>query len=134
MKPLILLVLLLQGCSVAKVLSQDSPADIKGIGIGTPRLEVIQRIGTPTVSEEINGKKQDMFTFNSGYHNATKIRALFYLAGDVFTLGLSEIIFYPLEETVLDEAKCTATATYDNNMKVDFWKVTNIKSISTQDC
>jgi hypothetical protein len=54
-------------------------------------------------------------------HEASKLRAILYLAGDVFTIGLAELIFWPLELTALKESTCTATATYDNDLKIENW-------------
>jgi hypothetical protein len=70
-----------------------------------------------------HGNKQDYFEFQSGMHPATKARAILYLAGDVFTIGLAELIFWPLELSALKENTCTAQATYDKDLKIDSWNV-----------
>lgn len=43
----------------------------------------------------------DNFKFIDGYHGGYKGRILLYLAGDLFTLGFAEIIFWPMEEFLL---------------------------------
>ena len=135
-KTLIALAILgLSGCSVYKVLSQDGPADLNGLGVGSSRQELIQRLGPPKITDiAANGDKQDFFEFRSGLHEATKVRFLPYLASDVFTLGLAEIVLYPLESSLFDSATCTGIATYDPKMKVNTWELTLKKSSSAQSC
>lgn len=134
---ILLLVLgLLEGCSVYKVLSQPGPADLQGIGPGSPRSELLSRFGAPLMVDNDNkGNKLDVFQFQSGHHHASKIRALPYLAADVFTLTLAELILWPLELTALETATCTGAASYDANLKVVTW-VVNRKTDSSgvQDC
>ena len=135
---LILMVLMgiIEGCSVYKVLSQPGPADLKGIGPGTSRAELLSRFGAPLmVDNDSKGNKLDVFQFQSGHHQASKIRALPYLAADVFTLSLAELILWPIELTALETATCTGAASYDANLKVLTW-VVNRKTDSSgvQDC
>jgi len=128
-------ILSLSGCSVYKVLSQDGPADLNGLGVGSTRQELIQRLGPPKITDvAANGDKQDIFEFKSGLHEAAKVRFLPYLAADVFTLGLAEIVLYPIETSLLDSATCTGIATYDSKLKVNTWGLTLKKSSSSQSC
>lgn len=124
----------LSGCSVYKASTQPGPADLSGIGIGTPRQVVISKLGPPKmVDADANGNKQDMFEFQSGMHQATKARVILYLAADVFTLSLAELVLWPMEMTVMESASCTGLATYDSKLKIESWNVTNKKE-SAQDC
>lgn len=127
---------ILLGCSVYKVLTQPGPADIKGIGPGTPRQELLSRFGAPMMVDTDNqGNKQDVFQFQSGLHHASKIRALPYLAADVFTLTLSELLLWPLEITAMEAATCNGTATYDSRLRVTNWFVSKkYDSSGIQDC
>jgi hypothetical protein len=110
------------GCSVYKASTQPPPADLTGIGIGTRRVEVITRLGAPKFSDTTpEGKKQDVFEFESGLHAGSKSRIILYLAADIVTLTLAEIILWPMEMTVLERAKCIANATYDESQKVESW-------------
>ena len=124
------------GCSVYKVLSQPGPADLKGIGPGSPRQELLARLGAPMmVDTDQHGHKLDVFQFQSGFHHASKIRAIPYLAADVFTLTLAELILWPIEMTALESAVCNGTATYDANLKVASWFVSRTSDSSgIQDC
>lgn len=138
MRKIIIIVALttaLMGCSVYKVLTQPGAANISDIGIGTRREEIITRLGAPKFGDtDKNGNKQDIFEFQSGFHQASKIRALPYLAADVFTLTLAELVLWPLELTAMDSATCIGIATYDPMLKVDSWSVTRKKDASAQDC
>jgi hypothetical protein len=125
---------MLNGCSVYKVFTQPGPADLTGIGVGTPRQEVISRLGAPKlVDTSATGNKQDIFEFQSGMHQASKTRAVLYAAADVFTLTLAEIVLWPMEMTFLDSATCNAIATYDTKYRIETWIVSNKKN-SAQEC
>jgi hypothetical protein len=127
------LLLALPGCSVYKVLDQPGPADISGVGIGTQRQLLISRLGPPKmIDTDKKGRKMDFFEFQSGFHQASKIRAIPYLAADVFTLTLAEILLWPLEMTVLDASTCIATATYDDDYKITDWTLS--KKSGEQGC
>jgi hypothetical protein len=122
------------GCSVYKAATQPGPADLSGIGVGTPRLIIISKLGAPKMIDTDNkGHKQDYFEFPSGMHQASKVRVVLYLAADVFTLTLAELVLWPLEMTLLESATCTGIATYDSNLKIESWMVTDKKD-SAQNC
>lgn len=127
---------LMDGCSVYKALSQPGPADLTGIGPGASRAELLSRFGAPLmVDNDSRGNKLDVFQFQSGFHHASKFRALPYLAADLFTLTLAELILWPIELTALETATCTGAATYDANLRVITW-IVNRKTDSSgvQDC
>jgi hypothetical protein len=131
---LLLLYFSLTGCSVYKAASQPGPADLSGIGVGTPRQIIISRLGAPKmIDTDAKGYKQDIFEFSSGMHQATKVRVVLYLAADVFTLTLAELLLWPLEMTLLESATCTGIATYDLNLKVQSWSVEDKKD-TAQSC
>ena len=133
---LLLLLCTLSGCSVYKVLSQPGPVDLKGIGPGTSRQELLTRFGAPAmVDSDAHGNKIDVFQFQSGFHQASKIRALPYLAADLFTLTAAELILWPIEITAMEAATCSATATYDPQNRVRSWYVgKKTESQGLQDC
>ena len=120
-------------CSVYKAATQPPPADLQGIGVGTPRQELLQRLGAPKFSDtDPQGRKQDSFEFLSGMHGASKARIILYLAADLFTLCLAEIILWPMELTVMETATCNGFATYDQSQKVETWSVS--KKDGVQGC
>lgn len=120
----VLLLLSFPGCSVYKAATQPGPADLSGLGIGTPRTQVIMQLGPPKMSEsDAQGKKTDIYEFASGLHQGSKARIILYLAADVFTLALAELILWPIELTVMEKAVCIAHATYDKDQRVEAWMV-----------
>ena len=69
-------------CSIGAALNQPPAADLVGIGIGTPRQELIDRLGIPKLSEtNPQGQKQDSFEFQSGMHGASKVTSHFLSSG-----------------------------------------------------
>lgn len=130
---MVLVILAQSACSVYKAATQPPPADLQGIGVGTPRQEVILRLGAPRFSDtDQQGRKQDTFEFQSGLHQGSKARIILYLAADFFTLTLAELILWPMELTVMERATCNAFAAYDQSQKVETWKVS--KKDGVQDC
>lgn len=128
-------ILSLPACSVFKAASQDGPADLFDIGVGMPRNELISRLGPPKIATTTpTGAMQDYFEFQSGMHQAAKLRILPYLAADVFTLGLAELVLWPLEMSVMDAATCTGIAIYDGRQAINTWTVTSKKNSSMQGC
>jgi len=125
----------LLGCSAYKAISQDAPADLQGLGVGVHRQEIIGRLGAPKMIDTLqDGTKQDIFEFTSGANQGTKARAILYVGAGLFTAGLSELIFWPLEMSVFEAAKCTALATYDKNLKTTTWSVNDKNGMSAQGC
>lgn len=126
--------LVLNGCSVYQATTQPGPADLSGISIGTERQFIISKLGAPKLAEtNANGLKEDMFEFQSGMHQGAKARVILYLAADVFTLALAEVVLWPLELTLMEAATCVGMATYSADMKALSWYVKN-KNDSVQDC
>lgn len=122
---MVLVILAHSACSVYKAATQPGPADLTGLGVGSPRQEVITRLGAPKFSDtDPQGRKQDSFEFQSGLHPASKARIILYIVADIVTLTLAELILWPAELTVMERATCTAFATYDQSHKVETWHVT----------
>ena len=122
-------------CSVYKAAIQPPPADLTGMSVGTQRVEVINRFGAPTFSDtDPTGKKQDVFEFESGLHQGSKARIIPYLAADVFTGGLAELLLWPMELTIMERAKCIANVTYDESQKVENWVVCKKAGLQVQGC
>jgi len=129
----VLMIFSLAGCSVYKAATQPGPADLTGVGIGASRSDLISKLGAPKLEDtDKKGNKQDIFEFESGLHQAYKIRIIPYLAADVFTAGLAELVLWPLELTLLDSATCTGIATYDQSKRVLTWSFS--KKDGHQDC
>jgi len=119
---LVSLSLLINGCSVYSVSKAPEPVEYQKLVIGTPRHVVIDSLGSPTYSKVKNEVTTDTFKFIDGHHAGYKSRALLYLAGDIASGGLAEIIFWPMEEYWFQGVENKATVQYDNE--------DNIKKIS----
>ena len=113
------------GCSIAAAISQPPPLALEKAKIGISRPELISIIGQPTHTDVNNGLKSDYFEFVDGYPTAGKLRVILYAAADVFTLGLAEIILWPLEKLALDGREGKAIANYDAKNFVSWLKITD---------
>ena len=103
------------GCSINAMNQKPSPLPIDIIKEHPTRGELISVFGKPQYSEVINDQRTDYFKFIDGYHGSTKLRGLVYAAGCLFTLCISELIFWPLEENAMIGEEGTAIATYNND-------------------
>lgn len=119
--PLLVVCLLSSSCSVLMVANRDGyRGDINVIQLGVQRSAVIAELGQPdnfTMVE--NGGYDDRYTLDPDAHRGvTKFfTGLFYLAADIFTLALTELIFTPVEIAAKDKLK-VYHLTYDNDGKL----------------
>lgn len=119
--PLLVVCLLSSSCSVLMVANREGyRGDINVIQLGVQRSAVIAELGQPdnfTMLE--NGGYDDRYTLDPDAHRGvTKFfTGLFYLAADIFTLALTELIFTPVEIAAKDKLK-VYHLTYDNDGKL----------------
>lgn len=116
---------LLGGCSVYQAVHAPTPIEYKQVKLGVTRTETISYLGFPKMTDQKNNQKTDSFEFIDGYHLASKVRIILYLAGDIFTVGLSELIFWPIEAYGFDGKQCRGTITYDANDHVASYDIMN---------
>ncbi|MGH8474942.1 MAG: hypothetical protein ACRER2_04095 [Methylococcales bacterium] len=109
-------------------MTAPSPVDYKAIKTGDTRGQIHSRLGLPKTTAKKLENDIEYYEFTDGYNYYTKARILIYLAGDVFTAGLSEIIFYPLEEGLLQGQECLGEITFDPADRVVDYLVTKEKS------
>ncbi|HFD12229.1 MAG TPA: hypothetical protein ENJ32_07150 [Crenotrichaceae bacterium] len=115
---LISLCVFMNGCSVYSAMKAPDPVDYNRLVIGAPRDSVVTTLGSPvytTIKQDIT---TDHFEFKDGYSAGYKSRALVYLAGDFFSGGLAEIIFWPMEEMLLQGSENKAVVEYDHADKI----------------
>jgi len=93
----ILIISSLQGCSIGRVFGGPPPVDVDRVKVGVHRNIVISVLGPPKVTESKSQQKMDIYEFVDGHSSGSKIRAILYIAGDILTLGLSELLFWPIE-------------------------------------
>lgn len=119
--------IILNGCSIYEAAHAPAPVEYKNVNIGLPRDEVIKTLGFPKMTKKNSEGEQDTFEFIDGNSSASKSRILLYLAGDVFTAGLAELIFWPMESNLLDGEQCLGSVNYDRFNKVSGYDIKNKK-------
>jgi hypothetical protein len=87
----------LPGCSIYKAATAPPPIALENVKNGASRITIVGTLGIPKMSETNEGSKIDVYEFVNGSHEATKARIVLYIAGDLFTMGLSELVFWPAE-------------------------------------
>lgn len=102
-------------CSIYKAATAPPPIPLEKVTVGKDRESIISILGTPKTTENSGLDRTDMHEFMAGYDGAGKVRILLYVAGDVFTLGLAELIFWPLELALLQGDKGRAVISYDKD-------------------
>ena len=117
---ILLALLILPNCSTVNVMKQAGPAHLEGIDITTSRAQLISKIGYPVHQDTVD-KKTEYFSFYDGPPEISKFRVIPYLAADVFSLFLSELIIWPIEMHVTSTQKCVGIATYDDKLMVKTW-------------
>jgi len=121
---LLTLFIMAQGCSIYKAATAAPPVAVENVKIGSNRPAVLSVFGVPKSTESMEGERTEIFEFTSGLHEASKARIVLYIAGDVFTLGLAELIFCPMELAVLDGSQGRAVVTYGQGNIVKLINVT----------
>jgi hypothetical protein len=102
-----LLIVSLSGCSVLMISNRDTKrGDINVIQIGVPRSTVIATLGEPDNFMTLeDGRYDDRYKLDPDAHGtgAKIATGFFYVAGDVVTLCLAELIFTPMELAFKDK-------------------------------
>ena len=102
------------GCSIYKAANAPAPIPLKEIQAGVDRNRVIALLGMPRSTEvTADHERTDMHEYIDGNPQESKARIILYVAGDLFTLGLAELIFWPLELATLQGAEGRAVISYD---------------------
>jgi len=111
--------MLLNGCSIYHAITAPEPVDYKNVTLGQQRAETVSILGSPKNSEVKPDVTTDIFEFTDGYNAASKSRVILYAAGDLFTLGTAEIVFWPLEWGLLQGEKMRGIVAYDGESRVN---------------
>ena len=109
---------MIQGCSIYEAAHAPTPIDYQQIKVGSARNEAIKILGFPKITQQKGENTVDTFEFTDGNSTASKSRIILYLAGDVFTAGLAELIFWPMESNLLDGKQCVGEVTYGADEKI----------------
>lgn len=98
--------LLSSSCSVLMVANRSSyRGDVSVIQLGVPRSAVIGELGQPDNFTTLdNGGYDDRYVLDPDAHRGSTrfLTGLFYLGGDIFTVGLTELLFTPAEIAMKD--------------------------------
>jgi hypothetical protein len=113
------------GCSIGSALGQPAFVDFKEFEVGTPRMRVTEIIGPPKASTQQppDNHLLDYHEFKSGTPGATRLRAVGYIVGDVLTLGLAEIIFWPMELTIAKPRDFKGHIAYDTEQHISGYRI-----------
>jgi len=101
------------GCSIFKAANAPPPIALDEVTVGKDRNQIISILGLPRSTETTPANERtDVHEFIDGHEAASKLRILLYIAGDVFTLGLAELVFWPLEIVAMQGNEGRAIVTY----------------------
>ena len=91
--------LMLSSCAVGMAASGGKSYNFNVLVPGADRSVVVAEFGTPALTDtDEAGRKYDVFSVREGSSGAARFfRAFFYAITDIATLGLTEILWTPLE-------------------------------------
>lgn len=69
----------------------------------------------PKSSDLSESYRTEVYEFIDGNHGATKLRIIPYFGADFFTLGLAEVVLWPMELALLQGSEGRAVVTYDQD-------------------
>lgn len=81
--------------------------------------------GMPKISDMVvsNGRT-DIYEFIDGNHGASKLRIIPYIGADFFTLGLAELVLWPMEIALLQGSEGRAVVIFDQDKRAKAVMVT----------
>jgi hypothetical protein len=109
----------LSGCSVYMEANRPDPVDLAQFKPGEKRIEVVKVIGSPPATVPDSGQSCDIYKlYTHGPGGGGKAAAAFGEGvTDVFTLGLAEVVWTPVE-AVTKNSLYTVTFCYQNEVLV----------------
>jgi hypothetical protein len=81
-------------------------------------------LGYPRSTEVVNGERTEMYEYVNGSSGGSKVRILLYIAGDLFTICLAELIFWPAELALGQGTDERAVAIFDRDDKARQIRIT----------
>jgi len=119
------------GCSAVMVIRQPEPLDRSGLVEGAERARIVGVLGRPIATEEDTDR--DRITDTYAYTDGGKAntfggkagRLVLYVAGDVFTIFLAELIWIPAE-MLLDGTDYSAVIDYTRRPSDNRWTASRI--------
>jgi hypothetical protein len=122
---LLLIAAAAQGCSIYKAATAPPSVAVDNVKAGSTRAEVMSVFGMPKSSDVVqSNERTDVYEFIDGNSGAAKLRIIPYIGADLFTLGLAELVLWPVELSVLQGSEGRAVVTYDQENKAKTVMVT----------
>jgi hypothetical protein len=122
---LLLIAAAAQGCSIYKAATAPPSVAVDNVKAGSTRAEVMSVFGMPKSSDVVqSNERTDVYEFIDGNSGAAKLRIIPYIGADLFTLGLAELVLWPVELSVLQGSEGRAVVTYDQENKAKMVMVT----------
>ena len=113
------------GCASVVAMGMPGPVADEEVEVGMHRSEVEALLGTaPSSTYQEGALTKTRYEYSDGPPQWTKARTLLYVAGDFFTLFLSEIIFWPIEVYAEGRIARIGTADYDDGNRLRGFVVT----------
>ncbi|HEX8750919.1 MAG TPA: hypothetical protein VF732_07380 [Nitrospira sp.] len=113
------------GCSIYKAATAPPPVAVDNVKVGSTRAEAMSVFGMPKNSDFTqSNERTDVYEFIDGNSDATKLRIIPYIGADFFTLGLAELVLWPMEVALLQGSEGRAVVTYDQDNKAKTVTVT----------
>nr|MDJ0867856.1 hypothetical protein [Myxococcota bacterium] len=112
------------GCAAYFSLTMPGPADDEAVQLYMHRSSVESTLRTGAASEfDKDGLAEVRYHYSDGPAGWSKMRAVFYVAADVFTLFLSELIFWPIEMYSKSQIERIAVADYSPDNRLLAWQI-----------
>lgn len=112
------------GCATYTAVKIPGPVRDETIALGVHRKDVEVVLQSAPVNEyHDGGGTTARYQYKDGPHEASKGRVVLYIAGDVFTLFLSELVFWPIEAYASKQTQRIATAHYDESNMLVGWSI-----------
>ena len=81
--------------------------------------------GLPKTSDMVvSNERTDIYEFIDGNNEASKLRIIPYIGADFFTLGIAELVLWPMEIALLQGSEGRAVVTFDQDNKAKSVMVT----------
>lgn len=111
--------ILMSSCSIYMAANQPGRKDLAILTEGTPQATVRAELGSPAWSGKGGqGLDVEVFQFVQGYSGGARAaRVFWHTAADTFSLGLWELIGFPIE-SAYSGTRMNAVVTYDEQQTV----------------
>ena len=122
---LLLIAIAVPGCSIYKAATAPPSVSVDSVKVGSSRAQAMAVFGLPRSTEvgQMN-ERTDVFEFVDGNSEASKFRIVPYIAADLFTIGLAELILWPTELALLQGSEGRAVVTFDQDNRAKTVMVT----------